>query len=274
MKNFRYIMIISPFFLMVSAFLLIPALSIIFNSFRSEDGIFTINNYIEILGSTFYLQSFKNSLIISLESAVIGLIVSVIASYAIYSLDNQLSRMTLTITNMTSNFAGVPLAFAFMILLGNNGVFTILFKALGVDVFSIFDIYSNLGLVIIYVYFQIPLGILLMYPSFDSISEGYIDAAVSLGTSKCYFWKKVGIPILMPALTSTLAILFANAMGAYATAYALTNGAFNIVPVRIGALISGDLFLKPNLASALSVILAAMLLGLNLISRRGNHAKE
>lgn len=273
MKNIKHSIIIIPFFIMVTAFLLLPVFSILLNSFKTEAGVYSINNYIEIFNNAFYLQSFQNSIIISLQSTIIGLIISVIASYSIYSMDNRLSHFTLTITNMTSNFAGVPLAFAFMILLGNNGVFTILFKTLGLDVFGSFNLYSNLGLLFIYVYFQIPLGILLMYPSFDAISKSFMDAAVSLGASKVYFWKRIGVPILRSALTSTGAILFANAMGAYATAYALTNGAFNIVPVRIGALISGDLFLKPNLASALSVILAVILLSLNLISRRRHYAK-
>ncbi len=274
MKNYRYLIIVLPFFIMVLAFLLIPGFSIIINSFKTEDGIYSLSNYFEIFGNAFYLQSFKNSIVISLQSTIIGLIISVIASHAIYSMNNRLSSITLTVTNMTSNFAGVPLAFAFMILLGNNGVFTILFQTLGLDVLSGFSIYSNIGILIIYVYFQIPLGVLLMYPSFDSISEGYKEAALTLGASKSFFWRKIGIPILMPALTSTGAILFANAMGAYATAYAITNGALNIVPVRIGALISGDLFLKPNLASALSVILAAILLALNILSRRSRHANE
>ena len=274
MKKAKYYGLILPFFIIVTMFLIIPALSVVMNSFRLESGEASIANYTEIFTNAFYIQAFSNSLILSLQSAILGLIIASVVSYSIYQLDDRLGNIAVMITNMTSNFAGVPLAFAFMILLGNNGVFTLLLQQSGLAVFKEFTVYSQMGLLIIYVYFQIPLGILLMFPSFDRISAGYIEAAASMGASRAYFWHKIGVPMLMPAIASTGAILFANAMGAYATAYALTGGGYNLIPIRIGSLISGDLFLKPNLASALSVVLAITLFTMNIISRRYSRETE
>lgn len=62
-----------------------------------------------------------------------------------------------------------------------------------------------------------------------------------------------------PALLGTLIILFANAVGAYASAYALTTGNFNLVTIRVASLVSGDIFLEPNMAAALAVILMVLL---------------
>jgi putative spermidine/putrescine transport system permease protein len=160
------------------------------------------------------------------------------------------------LSNMTSNFAGVPLAFAYIILLGNNGVFTLLFKQWGWSVFDGFNLYSWSGLILVYVYFQIPLALLLLYPAFYGIREQWREAAALLGAGPWQFWKTVGLPVLSPAIFGTLGILFANAMGAYATAYALVGGNYNLLAVRIGSLVAGDVVTQPEMGSTLAVLLA------------------
>lgn len=271
MKRYKPLLWTVPFALATVAFLLLPMTRILMDSFKSESGLFSALNYKEIFSNPFYTQSITASIEISLQSMFIGLILSAVAAHSIHALGHRFKKFALVVTNMASNFSGVPLAFAFMIILGNNGVFTILLRELGLNTFNL---YSKLGITLVYVYFQVPLGILLLYPAFDRIEGTTIDAAKTLGASKFYFWKKVGIPMLSPALLSTGVILFANSMGAYATAYALTNGAFNLMPIRIGSMISGDIFLKPNLASALSVILASVLLILNALGRKLHNEKK
>src|SRR5262249_7242811 len=68
-----------------------------------------------------------------------------------------------------------------------------------------------------------------------------------------------------PALLGTMILLFGNAFGAYATAFALTGGALNLVPIQIGAQIRGDVLHNPNLGYALAlgmvVIMAVALAG-------------
>ena len=63
----------------------------------------------------------------------------------------------------------------------------------------------------------------------------------------------------------TFSILFANALGAYATAVALSSGNFNLFSIRIGALISGEITLKPELACALAMILAFTIILMKVI---------
>jgi putative spermidine/putrescine transport system permease protein len=62
--------------------------------------------------------------------------------------------------------------------------------------------------------------------------------------------------VLSPAIFGTLGILFANAMGAYATAYALVGGNYNLLAVRIGSLVAGDVVTQPEMGSTLAVLLA------------------
>jgi putative spermidine/putrescine transport system permease protein len=246
-----------PFAVMIVAFQFAPILSMLTGSLRQEDGPgFTFSFYSRIVQSAYYMQAIKNSLLISVFSSVIGIVVGLICAYSITRFSPRMRDRLLMLSNMTSNFAGVPLAFAYIILLGSNGVFTLLFKQWGWSVFADFNLYSWSGLILVYVYFQVPLAMLLLYPSFYGIRDQWKEAASLLGASRWQFWTTIGIPVLTPAVFGTLGILFANAMGAYATAYALVGGNYNLLAVRIGSLVSGDVVNQPQLGNALAVILA------------------
>ncbi|MBB6634680.1 ABC transporter permease subunit [Cohnella thailandensis] len=246
-----------PFAVMVLAFQLAPVWSMLSGSFRSDaDSRWTWHNYYTALNSPFYLKAIENSLLISAYSSLIGIVVGLVCAYSVTRFAPTVRDRILMLSNMTSNFAGVPLAFAYIILLGSNGVFTLLFREWGWNVFDGFDLYSWTGLTLVYVYFQVPLSLLLLYPSFYGIREQWKEAASMLGASSWQFWRSIGVPILAPAIFGTLGILFANAMGAYATAYALVGGNYNLLAIRIGSIVSGDVTNQPNLGSALAVLLA------------------
>lgn len=246
-----------PFLGMVIAFQFAPILSMLTGSLRQDDGSgITFGFYARIFSSAFYLQAIKNSLFISISCSLIGIAVGLVCAYSITRFSPGIRDRLLMLSNMTSNFSGIPLAFAYIILLGSNGVFTLLFKQWGWSVFADFNLYSWTGLILVYVYFQVPLALLLLYPSFYGIREQWQEAAALLGASKWQFWSTIGIPVMTPAVFGTLGILFANAMGAYATAYALVGGNYNLLAVRIGSLVTGDVVNEPQLGSALAVILA------------------
>lgn len=265
-ENWLLILILLPFFLVIFAFEILPLLSVISDSFRTDEGVFTLKQYATVFSKAFYTQGIVNSIIVSIYSSVFGIVIATIGAYSITRLKPKIKDTVLLLSNMTSNFAGVPLAFAFMIILGNTGLFTILLKHMGIDLTKFFNLYSGVGIITVYVYFQIPLAILLMYPAYDAIRKEWKEACLMLGGSKIDFWKNIGLPILSPTIMGTTVVLFANSMGAYATVIALTNGNYNLIPVRIGALISGDIVAKPELASALAIVLALILILINVVN--------
>ncbi|OBU06751.1 ABC transporter permease [Morganella psychrotolerans] len=237
-------------------FQLAPMLWVIINSFIYEDA-WSFANFSEIFTSPFYIQAFENTLWISAISSVGGLILAALFAASLQHAPARPRRWLIAFTNMTGNFSGVPLAFAFVIILGVNGAVTLQLKAWGV--IDDFNLYSATGLMLIYLYFQIPLGILLLYPAFDALKPEWEDAAKTMGAGRFAYWRYVALPVLSPALLGTFIILFANAVGAYASTYALTTGNYNMVTIRIASLVSGDLFLEPNMAAALSVLLMIIL---------------
>ncbi|SET64693.1 ABC transporter permease [Pseudomonas graminis] len=245
-----------PFAVFFIAFQIAPLAWVAINSLQSDAG-WGIDNFIKAFNSRFYRQAMQYSLEISFWSSLIGIVIAILGSYSLRKVPSRLRDFVSAFANMTSNFSGVPLAFAFIILLGFNGALTLILKQAGI--IDDFNLYSKTGLIILYTYFQIPLGVLLLYPAFDALREDWRESASLLGASGWDFWRHIGIPVLTPALLGTFVILLANALGAYATVYALTTGNFNVLPIRIAAMVAGDITLDPNMASALAMILVGMM---------------
>lgn len=255
-----YLLALAPFLLFILLFELLPLYSIIFKGFMEEgSGGFTFDNYINVFSKPIYRQAIINSITISIISAAVGIVVAFIGAKAAHNTESLMKRVFMSILNMTSNFAGVPLAFSFIILLGKTGVLVILAKALGIESMANFDIYSNNGLILIYIYFQIPLATLLLIPAFNALREEYREAAKILRANSFQYWIHVGLPILMPSLLSTFSVLFANSLVAYGTAYALLSGNASLLPIRISEMFVGDLTQRVELGSALSVVLLLLM---------------
>lgn len=264
MKRFNSALIfLIPLILIVVFYFFLPLIYMVISSFMTNKSV-TFENYIDIFTSNFLLLSFWNSIKLSFISAIVALIAALFGVYVLYSYSETVRERILVIINLTSNFSGVPLAFAFIILLGNSGFLTITMNKMGWDLN--FSIYSWSGLVLIYIYFQLPLAVMLLYPIYYGIQQNLKDAATLLKASPFTFWRRIGIPIILPSAAGTFAILFANAMGAYASAYALTGSSLNIAAIRIGNLLSGDIFANPELASAIAVVLGSIMVTSMLLS--------
>ena len=231
------------------------------SSFTSETtGSFTLENYREVFTNAFYYQSFINSGMIALFSSIVGLLLAIVVSYSLTNLPEKVQDKITVYINVAANFAGVPLAFAFIILIGNSGAFRLFFEELSIPLLSNFDLYSWQGLAITYLYFQIPLGILFIYPSLKKTRKEWKEAAFMLGASNWTYWRKVGLPNIMPSIAGTFVIMFANGMGTYETAYALTGSNVNLITIRIAALVSGDIYARPIIGSTLAVIFAFIMI--------------
>ena len=259
-KNVRYYYLLAliPFLFLIVMYELLPLIMLVVDSLKSEqskDILFTLENYQKIFSTLSYRKAIANSLRITSISTAFGIVIAFLGARAAYNSRGKFRNVYLTVLNMTSNFAGVPLAFAYMIILGNAGVVKQIADMYGIGFLQDFDLYSSTGLTMIYVYFQIPLSTLLLIPAFNGIRKEWGEANMLLGGTSARFWQKVGIPVLLPSLFSTLSVLFANALSAYATAYALLMNNFSLLPINISASFVGDIKSKPKLGAALSVVM-------------------
>lgn len=263
-----------PLLLILGIFTFAPLAWILHSSLATEQG-WSLSRFHELLTSAFYRQAFGNSLYLSFGSSVAGLLLATLGAASLRRVGGRPRNWVLAVTNMTSNMAGVPLAFAFIVILGTNGAITLMLRqGLGIESFNL---YSMNGLLLVYTYFQIPLALLLLYPAFDNLNDDWRDAASLLGASPLRYVWHVALPVLAPALLGTFILLFANSMGAYASAYALTSGNYNLLTIRIASMVAGDLFLEPELAAALSVLLMGLLALIawanQLLLRRVRHGR-
>ncbi|MFZ9790402.1 MAG: ABC transporter permease, partial [Candidatus Nanopelagicales bacterium] len=230
-----------PFFIFTIIFIGLPTSSVIVNAFRGNSGEWTFEN-LRVAFGDIYFTSLIGSLQLGFTSALTGSVIGIAISYAVaISGRKKLQRIVSTASGVFANTGGVPLAFFFIAAIGNYGLVTVFLQRLGIDIYSgNFTLFGFSGLIIVYLYFQIPLMIIVTYPAIEGIKNEWREAAVNLGASKMMYWRYVGIPILTPAFTGAYLLLFANAFAAYATANVLTSGTLPLLPIQIGSLVNGN----------------------------------
>ncbi len=263
-----------PFFVFSLLFLILPSLFLLFGSFQDESGSFTLANIRDLFQPSI-LNYYWLSIEVSAITAIGGVIFGFGLAYASIrgGLPRWIRNALMTFSGVASNFAGIPLAFAFIATLGRTGFITLIFKnVLGLNLYEAgFSLYTVWGLSLTYMYFQFPLMVLIIAPAIDGLKRQWREAAENLGATSIQYWRYVALPILTPALVGAGVLLFGNAFGAYATAFALTGGTLNLVPIQIGAEIRGDVLHNPNLGYALAlgmVVIMAVSIGLSLLLQR------
>ena len=265
-----------PFFLFATFFLFMPSISIFIRSFESPDGGFTFDNIIALFTVRDFINAYKTSLTISVVTAAGGGVFGFLLAYAVVlgGLPKGIRTFMTTFSGVASNFAGVPLAFAFIATMGNAGLVTRLIESTtGINLQEQgFTLYTITGLSIVYMYFQFPLMVLIMAPALDGLHREWKEACANLGGTSWHYWRYIAFPILLPSLLGTTILLFVNAFGAYSTAYAFSGSFINLVPILIGAQMQGDVLFNPGLGNALALgmvfIMAISMLGYITLQRR------
>jgi len=250
-----------PFLLFAFLFLLIPAGVLLVGAFLGPDGQWTLQNLVD-LSRPRIVAAYAVTVQLSALTAVLGLVLGFLLAWSVTlgGLHRNLRGLLMTFAGVASNFGGVPLAFAFIATLGRVGLVTALFNALGFNLYDQgFSLYTFTGLTLTYLYFQLPLMVLIITPSLEGMKKEWREASTSLGGGRWTYWVRVGLPVLTPPLLAAFLLLFGNAFGAYATAYALTGGVINLIPILIGAQIRGDVLHNPGLGYALALGMVAIM---------------
>ena len=257
----RYLGLV-PFLTFTVLFLGLPVVFLVVGSLLDGEGNPTLANYGELTRSIVanaYITSIEVSAVTAIAGGIFGFLLA--AAVILGGLPRFLRTALMTFSGVASNFAGVPLALAFIFTLGQLGLVTQLLD----DVFGIslrrsgFSLYTKLGLELTYMYFQFPLMVLIIAPAIDGLKKEWREAAENMGASSFQYWRHVAFPVLLPSLLGTVILLFGNAFGAQATAFQLTGGTINLVPILIGAQMSGDVLHNPNLGYALAMGMVAIM---------------
>jgi putative spermidine/putrescine transport system permease protein len=265
-----------PFAVYVLVFLALPTLLAVASGFFDDDGGFTLDN-IAALGDPVIVNTFVNSIWLSALTAVVGAVLGALACYAMLGLSST-SRIRSVVdatSGVLAQFGGVMLAFAFIATIGLQGLITVTLKnSFGIDIFAEGAwIYALPGLILPYIYFQVPLMVITFMPAIEALKPQWAEANLTLGGTARTFWLRIGLPVLAPSFFASLLLLFANAFSSYATAAALASQGSQIVPLQIRTALTSETVLgRSNLAGALAlgmiVVMAIVMWGYSLVQRR------
>lgn len=267
---------LTPFALYVLVFLAVPTVLAIATGFVDADGTFTLENLAH-LGDPVVLGSFWSSIWVSGLTAIVGAVLGALLCVALAGSKpgGVLRRIVDAASSVLAQFGGVMLAFAFIATIGIQGLVTVLLRdSLGIDVYA--DgvwLYQLPGLILPYLYFQVPLMVIVFLPAMEGLRREWAEAAATLGGSSFTYWRRIAGPILAPSFLGSLLLLFANAFSSYATAAALISQGAQIVPLQIrGALIAETGASRANTAGALAlgmiVVMVVVMAAYSLLQRR------
>jgi putative spermidine/putrescine transport system permease protein len=252
-----------PFFLFSGLFLGVPLALLAYGSIAdNQTGQPTLQNYAALASTPLVATAFRNSIEISLVTAILGGIFGFLLACSVIlgGLPRVFRSSLMTFSGVASNFAGIPLALAFTYTLSAQGILTIYLKNIGIDIYAgDFTIFSKLGIEIVYLYFQFPLMVLIIAPAIDGLKPEWREAAENMGAGGREYWRRIALPILTPTLLGSMILLFGNAFGAQATAYQLTAGQVPLVPLQIGTQISGDVLHNVGLGYAMAMGMVAIM---------------
>jgi putative spermidine/putrescine transport system permease protein len=273
-----------PFTAYVAAGLLAPMVATAIFSFQPNRGGFvaskasapTLSNLDTAVHGT-YLTGLINVLLLSLATSVVGGVFGFLIAYAIFTArrGTVLRRVVITAAGVFANFGGVPLAFLFIAALSTTGVVTGWIKDLfNFDIWNHgFSLYNTYGVGIVYLYFQVPLMVLVILPALEGLRAAWREAAENLGARSWHYWRYVAGPVLLPSFLGCVLLLFGVGLSAYATAEALTGGTIALTPIQIGSLLNGNVLAgEENLGYALGLILVVIItivmIGYTLLQRK------
>jgi putative spermidine/putrescine transport system permease protein len=267
---------IVPFGVYVTLGLVIPMIAVAIGAFKNPNtGGFTMDN-IKTATSGVYLHGFEQSIILSVITAILPGIFGLLIAYAIFTARRGaiLRRVAITASGVFANFGGVPLAFLFIATIGSSGLVTQWLSDLGFNPYDHgFNLYDLGGVAIVYMYFQIPLMVLVILPALEGLRPAWREAAENLGARTWQYWRHVGGPVLFPSFLGCVLLLFGSALAAYATAEALTSGAIPLTSIQIGSFLNGNVIpgdenVGKALGLGLVVIIAVAMVFYVMLQRR------
>jgi putative spermidine/putrescine transport system permease protein len=263
-----------PFGVYVTLFLLVPAGAIVVGAFRTPAGHATLGN-VRIASRGVYRHGFVTSIELSLIASILPAILGVLLARAIDASPEEsvLRRVAVTASGVFANFGGVPLAFIFISTLGNTGLATGWLNHLGLHLNSNgFSLYTLTGVAIVYLYFQIPLMVLVSLPALQGLKPEWREASKNLGGGSLHYWRHIAAPALAPSVLGATLLLFGSAFSAYATADALTSGSIPLTSIQIGSFLNGNVIPgQENVGKALGfgmILVIAVLMGFYTVLQR------
>lgn len=224
-KSGKYLLLV-PGIVMLVIFLVTPLLSIIMPTVFDQG--FSLKAYVDFFKDEFYLQIFARTLRISLISAIVCMFLGVPTAYFISRCNPKWRSLLMAISIFPMLTNSVIRAFAWINILGKNGVLNTLLMNLGIIEEPITLLYTEFSVLIGTIYLFLPLMIITLVGVMENIDNDMMEAAESLGANRITAFFKVVLPLSLPGILVGSVLVFTGALSAYTTP-SLLGGTKNLV---------------------------------------------
>ncbi len=228
-----------PIGILVLVFLVGPALTIVVDSFRGPNGLPTLDNWSRIFSSPPNVQAITGSITLGAVVATLSVIIGTPLAWVISHLRIGRRSVAVALLNVAGNLSATTLVFGASAAFGTVGLITLTLQSVWPD-FAGVDLYDRSGMMLVFLYFHIPLYVMVILPSMGLPSVLLWEAAAISGASPWFFWRRVGLPMLFPFLLAGWVLIFIWAISQYGIPLALgaASGGVDLMAMRIGSLIS------------------------------------
>jgi len=246
--------LVAPVVVVLLVLLAWPMTMLVLRSVATPDGGWSLARYADVLTSGRYLESLLFTAALAVGSTALALVICLPAGLYLERDRSRQGRLLAVAMTIPLSLPGIVIGFFVILTVGTTGVVPKLAETVtGERAFQI--AYTWVGLLLAYLYFQIPRVVLVVRGAAGAVRPEAIAAARSLGASTATIYRRVVLPALRPALASSAALALATAFGAFGTAATLSRG-MRVVPLEVASAFT-DAF-RPELAATLSVLLALL----------------
>lgn len=243
-----------PYYIWMILFTVVPLLLVVFFSFTSKDGGFTLSNMAEMAN---YLPTLWRSVWYAALTTIICLLLGFPAAYIISRLpeSKQSTFIMLLMLPMWINF--ILRTYAWMTILDTNGFINRFFALLGLGPFKMLN--TSAAVILGMIYNNLPFMILPLYSVMTKIDKSVIEAAEDLGCSKSSVIKRVIIPLSVPGISSGITMVFVPSVSTFIISRLLSGSTIGLIGDLIESEFLGTVY-NPYVGSALSLILMLIVL--------------
>lgn len=270
LKRFAGWTLAAPATLVVVVFLILPVAATIATTFAEPGGV--LSPYIAFFNSAFRRNVLWRTLQISLATTVISLVIGFFAGYVVARAPGRIKSI-LIIAAVFPLLTGVVVrSFAWLIILGKNGILNTTLTGLGVIAEPLSMLYTQGAVIVAMVYLFVPLMILTLVGVLENIPEDVLQASSSLGASPAATFRQVIFPLAVPGLIVGAVLVFTGSFTAYATPQLLGGERQMVMGTLMyqRAMVAFDWVGASTIAAIMVVITIAVVLAMSRIARRLN----
>ena len=216
MKKQSTILLIAPITILLVVVLILPLLAVLLPTVF-EGGAVTLSRYIAFFQDPYYIKIFVRTLRIALVCTLVCMILGIPTAYFISRVSKKWRGILMSVALFPMLTNSVIRAFAWINILGKNGIVNQILSALHLVDQPLSMLYTEFSVLVGTIYLCLPLMIITLVGVMENIDNDMMEAAESLGASRLLSFVKVILPMSIPGIITGAVLVFTGAMTAYTT---------------------------------------------------------